>query len=250
MEILKLVKWKSNEDKGMFYLEISPETGLIMNPRGRCPHVFTFLRVLSSILGKEDWEELKKAHRERKNPWGIVERVGMSGCRDFKLVFNCLDRTGLSRVIFDIGSEVHISMYRKLNYGVRIKYPDIYPLISRVKFEFRDGPEFGWEEVSLQEVYFFQPGSDVPPEWEYPPWIAKLVRMGAFESEIKWILDNRFKDITETWDKCEDYGWMRWLLSRLGVDLCEEEIRRRKEEYTSKIEKMFSDVQVGGDEWR
>jgi len=95
-------------------------------------------------LAFPDWvERAEKLHQSRKNPWTVVVRYGMSGCRDYRL-YALKDEELMDQ---QLCAELHVSMYGKLNEGVRLWAGDLPPLLEALLDDYSPHPQK--EEVLL-----------------------------------------------------------------------------------------------------
>jgi hypothetical protein len=98
--------------------------------------------VLSAALPDGWLAEAEKLHQSRRNPWLVRTRTGMSGCREYFL-YSLRDETFLNQPRV---ASLHVSMYGKLNEGLRLWMGDLPPLLAAVLQDFPPATE----DVSLQ----------------------------------------------------------------------------------------------------
>lgn len=121
--------------------------------------------LLKAAFDKETLEAANELHSNRKNPFVVQVRTGMSGCRDYFL------RPLQDEVTRDapIKGRLHVSMAGKLNEDVRMWLGDLPPIFRAMQEnrEFRlsesqvdiwfdeEGRSFGRANVQIQEVPVF-----------------------------------------------------------------------------------------------
>lgn len=88
-------------------------------------------------------EDAYKQHAARKHPWRVHTRVGLSGCRDYSVMWIRDEEIG----DFPRGRSFHVSMTGMLNERVCIPLIDIIPILDRIyeDFEQDDTFEVRWE---------------------------------------------------------------------------------------------------------
>lgn len=91
---------------------------------GAAPPVWVLGMVLTA--NPEIIEASNDASMRRQNGYAIVYRVGMSGARDFRL----LERRDDDLLDYPTRAHLHVSMYGKLNEGVRMWQGDLVPIIA------------------------------------------------------------------------------------------------------------------------
>ena len=99
--------------------------------------------VLSAALPDGWLAEAEKIHQSRVNPWLVRTRTGMSGGRDYRL-YSLRDREYLDQPRV---ASLHISMYGKLNRGLRLWLGDLPPILAVVLQDFPPPPT---EAVSVR----------------------------------------------------------------------------------------------------
>lgn len=84
--------------------------------------------VLGMVLSAnpEIVEASNDATMRRQNDYAIVSRTGMSGARDFRLI----ERRDDDLLDYPTRAHLHVSMYGKLNEGVRMWQGDLVPVIA------------------------------------------------------------------------------------------------------------------------
>ena len=146
------------EAGGRFAVGIENNTFVMAHLTGTAPqpgHLY---------LAIETWPELQAAANEaaatRRNPYAVERREGMSGAVDYRLR-ECRDP---STGNYPVRATVHVSMYGKINQGIRIWLGDLAPLCWSmfVNHPFRDGqtvaeveifcPASGWSDTPLRFV--------------------------------------------------------------------------------------------------
>ena len=84
--------------------------------------------VISAVLGDGWVAEAERLHRQRANPWQVETRTGMSGARKYRL--RVLENAEWHNA--PIVASLHVSMYGKLNEGLRLWMGDLPPLLAAV----------------------------------------------------------------------------------------------------------------------
>ena len=113
--------------------------------------------VLSAAMPDGWLVEAEKLHQSRVNPWLVEKRTGMSGCRDYRL-YSLRDREYLDQ---PRDASLHVSMYGKLNWGLRLWLGDLPPLLAAVLQDFppAEGVSLRVYEPVLRDGYR-KPGAD------------------------------------------------------------------------------------------
>jgi len=113
--------------------------------------------VISAALGGGWVAEAESLHRQRVNLWQVEIRTGMSGARDYRL--RVLENAEWLNA--PIVASLHVSMYGKLNTGLRLWLGDLPPLLAAVLQDFPPASDVFLQvyEPELREGYQ-EPGSD------------------------------------------------------------------------------------------
>ncbi len=93
--------------------------------------------VLTAALGDGWMTEAERLHRQRKNPWLVETRTGMSGCRDYRL--RVLQNAEWLNT--PIVASVHVSMHGKLNQGLCLWLGDLPPLLAAMLQDYSPATE-------------------------------------------------------------------------------------------------------------
>jgi hypothetical protein len=118
------------------------------------------LPVLNAALGDGWISTAEELHLKRKHPWKVETHEGMSGAKNYQLRV-CENEDWL---YMPVRARIHVSMYGKLNEGLRMWLGDLPPLLAKLLEDFPP-PKTGYE-VSTQEIdenvskkNFAQPGA-------------------------------------------------------------------------------------------
>ncbi|MEN6487661.1 MAG: hypothetical protein ABFD66_02060 [Smithella sp.] len=125
---------------------------------GKEPLAGLLYPILNATL-PEGWkEECEKLHLNRKNPWKVERRVGMSECIDYRI-----------RILHDtewknapIVAGIHVSMSGRLNKGLNLWLGDLPPLLGEFLKDFGGPLENSYIQVYDPELPrgFSYPGDD------------------------------------------------------------------------------------------
>jgi hypothetical protein len=118
--------------------------------------------LLADVLQAVDIDCLARAsklHEQRKHPWRVRVRKGMSGCLDFWIEF----LKNLEFRIIGKGCKLHISMNGKFNEGVDIPLMDLSPILNCDEF-----PE-GWEHDHSEYSFTVIPECSLPNLQDFYP---------------------------------------------------------------------------------
>ena len=132
MNKLKHTRWEFILDgqtaHGLVAVKVEDEQLSLKSLAGSAMPVEMLLPLLNATL-PDDWLiEAEKLHQSRKNPWLVRSRTGMSGCRDYFL-YSLRDEEYLDQ---PRAASLHVSMYGKLNEGLRLWMGDLPPLLAAV----------------------------------------------------------------------------------------------------------------------
>ncbi len=145
-DLLKHVEWGFRRDDQTFYgllaVRVEDNRFYLKSLAGPDMPVKMLLPLLNATL-PDDWLiEAEKLHQSRKNPWLVRSRTGMSGCSDYFL-YSLRDEEYLDQ---PRAASLHVSMYGKLNEGLRLWMGDLPPLLAAVLQDYPPAPA----DVSLR----------------------------------------------------------------------------------------------------
>jgi hypothetical protein len=124
-------------ERGRIGVRLSGERLTLENLAGKALPAGLLLPVLEAALPPEAWAEAERLHRSRACPWTVEVRVGMSGCRTYRLRALVNADWGFA----PIQATVHVSMYGRLNMGIRrLWLGDLAPLLAAVVQDFPPPP--------------------------------------------------------------------------------------------------------------
>jgi len=134
---LKHVRWErwegdQNVTHGLVAVKVDYDRLVVKSLAGEAPPAALLLPLLSAGLPEGWLEEAEKIHQSRVNPWLVEKRTGMSGCRDYSL-YSLTDREYLDQPRV---ASLHVSMYGKLNRGLRLWLGDLPPILAVVLQDF------------------------------------------------------------------------------------------------------------------
>ena len=160
--MLKHVVWerwhKQRNIRGIVAVKVEYDRVEMKSLAGPDMPVELLFPVLSAALPDGWLAEAEKLHQSRKNPWLVKTRTGMSGCREYFL-YSLRDETFLDQPRV---ASLHVSMYGKLNEGLRLWMGDLPPILAAVLQDFppaTEGVSLQVYEPELQEGYQ-KPGAD------------------------------------------------------------------------------------------
>jgi hypothetical protein len=131
-DILKHAAWELLDGqtviRGLMAVKVEYDRLSLKSLVGPDMPVEMLLPLLNATL-PDDWLiEAEKLHQSRKNPWLVRSRTGMSGCSDYFL-YSLRDEEYLDQ---PRAASLHVSMYGKLNEGLRLWMGDLPPLLAAV----------------------------------------------------------------------------------------------------------------------
>lgn len=134
--MLKHVRWemliRGNHLCGLVAVRVEGERVQLQSLAGPDLPAEMLLSVLNAAL-PENWvEQAERLHRGRKEPWYLHTRVGMSGCRDYKL-YSLRDEEFAD---WPLRAVVHVSMYGKLNGGLNCWLGDLPAILKEVAMDY------------------------------------------------------------------------------------------------------------------
>ena len=143
---MEFIKHFVTESNGRFAVAVDGTVFVMAHLSGPAP------RPGHLALAIEAWPQLQEAANaaaaSRQNPYATERIVGMSGAENYRLR-ECRDVTTGD---FPVRATVHVSMYGKLNQGVRVWLGDLAPLCWPI---FLNHPV--QEGQTIREVEVFQP---------------------------------------------------------------------------------------------
>lgn len=150
------IKHFVTESNGRFAVAIDVDMFVLSHLAGPAP------RPGHLALAIEAWPALQAAANTaaatRQNPYAVERRHGMSGAVDYRL----RECRSLVSGNSPVRATVHVSMYGKLNQGIRVWLGDLAPLCWYMfgDYPFQDGqtireaevfrPSAGWQTVPLR----------------------------------------------------------------------------------------------------
>ena len=143
---MEFIKHFITNDGGRFAVAVDGTLFVMAHLSGPAP------RPGHLALAIEAWPALQAAANAasatRRNPYATERKVGMSGAEDYRLR-ECRNQTVGD---FPVRATVHVSMYGKLNQGIRLWLGDLAPLCLPL---FLNHPV--QEGQTVREVEVFQP---------------------------------------------------------------------------------------------
>lgn len=127
---LKHVVWSLGEytSRGRAGIRVQDDRIELAQLAGEALPASLLVPVISAALGDGWVAEAEKLHRQRVNPWQVETRTGMSGAQDYRL--RVLENAEWLNA--PIVASLHVSMYGKLNKGLRLWLGDLPPLLAAV----------------------------------------------------------------------------------------------------------------------
>jgi hypothetical protein len=129
--------WSDGDQRGRVGVRLQDARLTLELLAGKALPAGLLLPVLEAVLPPEAWAEAERLHRSRACPWTVEVRVGMSGCRTYRLRALVNADWGFA----PIQATVHVSMYGRLNMGIRgLWLGDLAPLLAAVVRDFPPPP--------------------------------------------------------------------------------------------------------------
>ena len=156
--MVKHVVWKYQESSGRAGVRVQDDHIEFAQLAGEALPASLLAPVISAVLGDGWVAEAERLHRQRANPWQVETRTGMSGARDYRL--RVLENAEWLNA--PIVASLHVSMYGKLNEGLRLWMGDLPPILAAVLQDFppaTEGVSLQVYEPELREGYQ-EPGAD------------------------------------------------------------------------------------------
>lgn len=133
---LRHVQWQYDGMRGLAYVRFEETRLEIGTLAGRDMPVDLLLPVLNATLPGTWIEQAEAEHQDRMYPWTISRRRGYSGCCDYRLYY-LKDEELLNQ---PKGSDVHVSMYGKLNEGITLWLGDLPPILAVILEDYPPAP--------------------------------------------------------------------------------------------------------------
>ena len=131
-DLLKHVEWGFRRDDQTFYgllaVRVEDNRLTLKSLAGSAMPVELLFPLLDATLPEGWLEEAERLHQSRRNPWLVKSRYGMSGCSDYFL-YSLRNEEYLDQPRV---ASLHVSMYGKLNKGLRMWLGDLPPLLAAV----------------------------------------------------------------------------------------------------------------------
>jgi hypothetical protein len=161
-DLLRHVTWKLMDGQtvihGLIAVKVEYDQLSLKSLAGPDMPVKMLLPLLNATLPEGWLKEAERLHQSRRNPWLVRTRTGMSGCREYFL-YSLRDETFLDQPRV---ASLHVSMYGKLNEGLRLWMGDLPPILAAVLQDFppaTEGVSLQVYEPELREGYQ-EPGAD------------------------------------------------------------------------------------------
>jgi hypothetical protein len=132
--VIKHFQWSENDNRGRVAVALNNEIFTLATIAGQCPPARVLIRVL------EQWGEMRDAlnaiNDRRLHRTAIAPRVGMSGAYTLLLI----EERDPELADYPTRARLHVSMYGKLNQGVRMWGGDLVELSAAFVSRFDMSP--------------------------------------------------------------------------------------------------------------
>lgn len=156
-DLLRHVEWRSGSSHGLLAVRVEDNRFYLKSLAGSALPAEKLLPLLDATLPEGWLKEAERLHQSRRNPWLVQSRYGMSGCSDYFL-YSLRNEEYLDQ---PRAASLHVSMYGKLNEGLRLWMGDLPPLLAAVLQDFPPASDVSLQvyEPELREGYQ-EPGAD------------------------------------------------------------------------------------------
>lgn len=157
-DLLRHVEWRSGSSHGLLAVRVEDNRLSLKSLAGSAMPVELLFPLLDATLPEGWLKEAERLHQSRRNPWLVKSRYGMSGCSDYFL-YSLRDEEYLDQ---PRAASLHVSMYGKLNEGLRLWMGDLPPLLAAMLQDYpppSEGVSLQVYEPVLRDGYR-EPGAD------------------------------------------------------------------------------------------